>query len=393
MKIGINGSFIRKQDSGIGQVCANFLRVLREELEKEKTVFGEVEFVVYLEKEAAFEGIDNFKKCIIDSFYKRDDLVRKILWEKILLPRQVEKDRCDVLFSLYQSPTVLKNTKHVMLVHDTVWKIFPQYLNNLRKKLYYSLVGKGIQSADEIITISQNSKNDIVKFFQTKDDSISVIPIDCDRIFHKKIPEKEKTEILNKFKLKEEEYIFYVGGFDVRKNVDALLRAYGILYTRHNQKMEIPRLILAGSFHSNLIPLVVDVPGIAEEVMRKNGIPRGYIESIGFVPQKELPAIYAGAKLFCYPSLYEGFGLPVLEAMSVGCPVVASNVSSIPEIADESEIVLVDPENDEKIAEGMLEFIISNELAKERVQNAKNKAKKFGWKKFTKKTMKLLTKA
>lgn len=392
MRIGINASFIRKQDSGIGQVSANFLNTLVNELKKNPKVFGDVEFILYLEQDAELELTKEVKKCVIKSLYKRDDLIRKTIWEKRLLPKQLKKDGCDVLFSLYQSTTILKNIKHVMLVHDAVWKIFPQYLNNSRKKIYYNLVEKGIRKADEIVTVSQHSKNDIKKIFGIEDAKITVIPIDCDAIFKRKIPKKKMTEVLNRFRLKKGEYIFYVGGFDVRKNVDALLRAYGILYTRHNQKMELPRLILAGSFHSNLVPLVTDVPNIADEVMRKNDIPRGYVESIGFVSQEDLPFVYAGAKLFCYPSLYEGFGLPVLEAMSVGCPVVASNASSIPEIADETEIGLIDPRNDEKIAEGMLGLILNEELSQEKVQNAKKKSKKFGWGKFTKKVTKLLIK-
>ncbi len=392
IKIGINASFIRKQDSGIGQVSMNFIKTLVNEIQKNPDVFGDIVFVLYLEKDVEMELPDNFEKSVIKSFYKRDDLVRKIIWEKILLPRQIEKDSCDVFLSLYQSPTVLKNTKHIMLVHDAVWKKFPQYLNNFRKKIYYYLIGRGIAKADKVITVSENSKKDIKRFFDKIDEEIRVISIDCDQIFKEKLSDDKKAEVLAKFRLEEEGYIFYVGGFDVRKNVDALLRAYGVLYTRQSKKIEMPRLILAGSFHSNLVPLVTDIPNIAESVMQKNGIPRGYIESIGFVSQEDLPFVFAGAKMFCYPSLYEGFGLPVLEAMNVGCPVVTSNISSIPEILNETEAVLVDPKNDEKIAEGMLNYLIDDDLREEKIRNAKKKSIEFSWEKTTNEIMNLLTK-
>ncbi len=392
MKIGINASFIRKQDSGTGQVSINFLKVLSQELEKNENAFGDIEVFLYLEKDTDIEFSSKLKKSVIRSFYKRDDLVRKIIWEKFLLPRQVEEDNCDVLFSLYQSPTILGKTRHIMLVHDTVWKKFPQYLNNSRKKIYYYLVGRGIAKADEIVTVSENSRKDIKRFFRETDEKIKVISIDCDKIFKKKIPEDKKSEVLGKFNLEEGKYIFYVGGFDVRKNVDALIRAYGILYTRHSKKIEMPRLILGGSFHSNLVPLVTDIPNVAETVMQKNGIPRGYIESIGFVAQDDLPSVFAGAKMFCYPSLYEGFGIPVLEAMSVGCPVVTSKTSSISEISAETEAILIDPKNDEKIAEGMLSFLTNDTLREEKILNAKKKSKKFSWEKTTNKIMKLLIK-
>lgn len=393
MKIGINASFIRKQDSGIGQVSANFLRALAKQIKHDQNVFGEVEFVLYLEEDQEIELPTKFEKCVIRSFYGRDDLIRKIIWEKFSLSRRVRKDGCDVLFSLYQSATVLKKTRHVMLVHDAVWKKFPQYLNNSRKKFYYYLVGKAIEKVDEVVTVSENSKRDIKRFFRQNDEKIAVVPIDCDEIFKKEVSQEKKTEVLASFGLEEGGYIFYVGGFDARKNVDALIRAYGILYTRQSKKIEMPRLILAGSFHSNLVPLVTDIPTVAEEVMQKNGIPRGYIESIGFVSQVDLPAVYAGAKLFCYPSLYEGFGLPVLEAMNVGCPVVTSNISSIPEIASEENVVLVDPKNDERIAEGILDLLVSDDFAKAKIESAKQKAKEFSWEKTAKGIMNLLKKA
>jgi glycosyltransferase involved in cell wall biosynthesis len=392
MKIGINASFIRKQDSGIGQVSANFLRMLASQIKNDKNIFKEIEFVLYLEKNQEIDFSDKFEKCVVNSFYRRDDLIGKIIWEKFLLPRRVEKDGCDVFFSLYQSTTVLKKIRHVMLVHDAVWKKFPQYLNNSRKRFYYYLVGEAISKADEIVTVSENSKKDIKRFFRENDEKIAVIPIDCDKIFKEKISQDKKAEVLASFGLEEDKYIFYVGGFDVRKNVDALIRAYGILYTRQSKKIEMPRLILAGSFHSNLVPLVTDIPNVAEEVMQKNGIPRGYIESIGFVSQADLPIVYAGAKLFCYPSLYEGFGLPVLEAMNVACPVVTSNISSIPEIVSEEDAILVDPKNDEKIAEGMLSLLVNDDFAKAKAENAKQKATEFSWEETTKKIMNLLKK-
>lgn len=393
MKIGINASFLRKQDSGIGQVSANFLNMLSKMLQKDKDCFGkDLKIILYLEEDVELKLSKHFEKRVLKTTYGRDDLIRKVLWEKKVLPQAAKEDECDIFFSLYQSATVFKDIKHVMLVHDVVWRRFPQYLNNGRKKVYYKLVERAIERADQIVTISKNSSEDIAKFFNIDREGIVVSPIDCDELFKKKIDNEEMLRVLAKYGLHKGEYIFYVGGFDVRKNVEALLKAYGILYVRHNQKMEIPQLVLAGSFHSNLVPLVTDVPHVAEEVMQKNAIPKGYIKSIGFVLQEELPLIYAGAKSFCYPSLYEGFGLPVLEAMNVGCPIVTSNNSSISEIVGEEEAILIDPKNEEKIAEGLLNTIVNEEQAKRRAENANIKAKFFKWEKFTKKIMKQLTK-
>ena len=322
---------------------------------------------------------ENFQKRIfLSQFYRRDDLIRKIIWEKYLLPKEVEKDQCDVLLSMYQSATNLK-TKHIMLVHDAVWKIFPEYINNWRKKIYYRLVDEAIAKADKIMTISENSKKDIVKYFNVSEDKIKVSYIDCDPIFknqHKQIEKQEKVA----------SYIFYVGGFDVRKNVSGLIEAYGLLWNKYqDDKKKFPDLILAGSFHKNLVPLVTNVPEKIKEIAEKYNLPKEKIKTIDFVEQKYLPDWYKNARLFCYPSLYEGFGLPVLEAMNCGCPIVTSNTSSIPEVCSEKSAVLIDPENPEEISQAMWDLLNNKQPAEEKIANAKDEARKFSWEKFAKK--------
>ncbi|MDD5463969.1 MAG: hypothetical protein PHP62_02385, partial [Candidatus Moranbacteria bacterium] len=122
IKVGINASFLRKQNTGIGQVSINFLRKLIEvESRKLKVHKEEMEFVLYLEEDVEIELPEGFSKKVFLPVYKRDDLIRKIWWEKFSLPRKVKKDKCDVLLSLYQSTTSTqphKDFKHIMVVHD-----------------------------------------------------------------------------------------------------------------------------------------------------------------------------------------------------------------------------------------------------------------------------------
>lgn len=401
MKIGINASFLRKPDSGIGQVTLNFLRKLSE-LKDESDKLKEIEFVLYLEEDADLDLPEGFeKKFFLPSFYRRDDLVRKIIWEKFLLPRQAKKDECDIFLSLYQSATIFTKNKqgirHIMLVHDVVWKVFSQYLSNRRKKTYYGFVDRAIRCADEIITISQFSKAGIEKYIFGKNNGtycgayqgklpstlpakITVSHIDCDPVFKKDVSNEEMRKVSDKYKLNGN-YIFYVGGFDVRKNVDWLIEAYGKLCQNLND-IETPNLVLAGKFHQHLVPLVTDVPAKIKEVSQKYGFDRNKIKPIGFVDQQDLPALYQGAKLFCYPSLYEGFGLPVLEAFNCSCPVVTSNSSSIKEMANSNNAILVDPESVDSIAEGMKKGLIDEGLRNNIVRQAKRDAGEYDWNKF-----------
>ncbi|MEA2007291.1 MAG: glycosyltransferase family 1 protein [Patescibacteria group bacterium] len=391
MKIGINASFARKPDSGTGQVTINYLKKLIEIGHPEHS------FVLYLEEDLPESLVlpKNFEKKIFLPLYRRDDLIRKIKWERKILPKKVQQDGCDVLFSLYQSATITKQTKHVMLVHDVVWKIFPKYLGNFRKKIYYKLIEKAMRKADKIITISQNSKQDIEKLCGISGEKISVSLNDCDPLFKEDISKKRSNEILQKYNLGEDDeksYIFYVGGFDVRKNIRNLIEGYALFWKRYHKEMNIPYLALAGNFHSKLVPLVTDIPQTIVHVNKKYGCPEKNIKLLGFVEQRDLPSLYNEAELFCYPSLYEGFGLPVLEAMNCGCPIVTSNVSSIPEIVSGKDALLVDPRQSEDIAKAIHVMLTDQELRNEKIHSAKESAKKFSLDKFVESIIATITK-
>ncbi len=381
MKIGINGSFARKGDVGMGQVTINFLKTLG------KIADPKDDFFVYLEEDIELGLPKNFHKKIIKPFYRRDDLIRKIYWEKFLLPMEVRRDGCEVFFSLYQSPTIFKKIPHLMLVHDAIVKIFPWYINNFRKKAYYKKVDKGIESADKIMTVSEHSKIDIVRLYGKNKNEVQANYIDCDLIFKKKNDVKEVQKVLKKFKLESSKYIFYVGGFDMRKNVNGLIQSYGILWRKYKDKKQCPDLVLAGKLNPQLAPLVTDVEAEVTEVCYKFGIPKSKVKLLGFVEQADLPAIYRGAKMFCYPSLYEGFGLPVLEAFNCGCSVVSSFNSSLKELVSEKNAFIFDLESNQSLTEKMLECLTDEKARKRKIEQALEDAGKFDWEKFTEKTL------
>ncbi|MFO7806982.1 MAG: glycosyltransferase family 1 protein [Candidatus Moraniibacteriota bacterium] len=383
MKIGVNASFVRKPDAGMGRVSANFLQKLAEiQNSKFKIQNSGVEFFLYLEEDIDLELPEKFHKRIFLPPYKRDDLIRKIWWEKYLLPKKAKKDGCDVFFSLYQCPTILRNIPHIMLVHDAIWRIFPDYLNNSRKKTYAKKTEKAIQQANKIMTISESSKKDIKKFFQVKDEDVIINPIDCDPGFKKNLTQKELNKTLKKFGLIEEEYIFYVGGFDVRKNVDGLIKAYAILWQKYSEKIDIPDLVIAGGFNPDLIPLVTDLPEEIRKAVKNFGVPQEKFKTPGFVEQNDLPALYRGAKAFCFPSLYEGFGLPVLEAFNSGCSVVVSDNSSLGEIANRKNAFIFKNGNDEDLAEKIYSCLRKEKKRKEKISQAVKTAKQYSWGKF-----------
>ncbi len=370
MKIGINASFLRKIDTGIGQVTSNFLKELALEEEKKG---NKNQFVLYLEEDVYFDFPANFVKRVLKNrFYHRDDLVRKIGWEKFILPQAAQEDGCEKFFSLYQSASIFRKIPHLMLVHDVIWKIFPQYKNNWRKKYYYFLVDRAIQRASRILTVSENSKKDIANFFGISPNKVVRSYIDCDPIFKKRATDREKKEILQRYNLKDKGYIFYVGGFDIRKNIGRLLEAFGLYCQKQKKKgRKALELVLAGNFNPFLVPLVTNIPQKKNEVERKYPESKGKIRFIGFVKQSELPLFYQGAAFFCYPSLYEGFGIPVLEALNSQIPVAASASTSIPEILGKRGGVFFDPKNIQEIAKALEVLSDKEELRSQLIEEGK----------------------
>ncbi|MCW3134011.1 MAG: glycosyltransferase, partial [Methanophagales archaeon] len=133
--------------------------------------FKNHKFFLYCEEECDIELPKNFhKRNFLPKFYRRDDLFRKLLWEKFCLPARAHKDKCDVLLSMYQSTTVVKYTdmNHIMVVHDVIPHIFPEYLDNLRKKIYWEQVEKGMYSSTKIIAVSEHTKIDLEKKLNIK---------------------------------------------------------------------------------------------------------------------------------------------------------------------------------------------------------------------------------
>lgn len=299
MKIGINASFARKPNTGIGQVTVNFLQKLI------KSKFGSgklknLEFVLYLEEDIDFKLPKNFTKKVFLPVWRRDDLIRKIWWEKKLLPKKAKKDKCDVFVSLYQSTTVMpEEIKHIMVVHDIIPELFPEYLNNSRKKEYWNLAKEAIEKSDKIVAVSKRTEKDLIQHLGIDSKKISIGHIDTDKIYKKEISESKSEKVLKKYGLKKG-YIYGGGGMEVRKNIEELIHSYKVLL-ESNKKTHLiknfPQLVISGKLMPELAPLVTDVERIVKEMNLTK-----QVRLLDFVPQEDLPALYSNALVFVYPS-------------------------------------------------------------------------------------------
>lgn len=385
MKIAINASFLRKQNTGLGQVTINFLKQLVEFSIKNEKLSRENKYLLYLEEDIDLALPDNFQKVVFLPLWKRDDLIRKIWWEKFALPKRIKNDGCEILLSMYQCPTIVggKKTKHIMIVHDIIPKLFPEYLNNWRKKLYQDLTETAIRKADKIVAISHRTEKDLIQHLNINPHKISVSYIDVADNYKKRVSETESKKILGKYQLTPG-YIYFGGGLEMRKNVQSLLAAYKLLSETYGEKDWLPNLVISGKLMPGLAPLITDVEKLVETLELK-----GKVKILNFVPQEDCPALYKNAAVFVRPSLYEGFGLPELEAMNQGTPVIAAKTSSVPEVGSDS-ILYCDPHSKEDIA-----MVIKNVLTNEHLQaslslKGRERSKHFSWEKFVQKVANII---
>ncbi|MBD3238608.1 MAG: glycosyltransferase [Candidatus Moranbacteria bacterium] len=384
MKIGINASFLRKKETGMGQYSLYLLRAILTDQNNLKH-----KFYLYFEEESGYDLIENtdnlVKKILKVPFYKRDDLVKKATWEQLVLPREVKKQGIDVFFTPFNSITKLKNIRHVMTLHDVIWKIYKkQYVNNTRKKIYFEKSFSAVEAADEVITVSVFSKREILKYLDISPERITVIKNGVADYFRYEQNKSKIPKNVKKFGVKDP-YIFYIGGFEKRKNLDLLIKAFAILAKNYQHALENRKLVIAGELWEKENPLVLNVKKLVKEL----GIEDKVI-FLGKVEDQDRAALYSRAELFVFPSLYEGFGMTILEAMAAGCPVLASNISPFKELARDA-IDYFNPYRQDELLQEMIRLLTDKELRIELSLRGIERSRSFSWDKAAQETMRVLT--
>lgn len=243
------------------------------------------------------------------------------LGEQVELPRIINNFKGNVIFhspSFVASPFIKK--KMIMTIHDLNHIRFPQFYSPFHKYYYKFIVKNCANKSKKLLTVSQFAKNELLEWLECSHDKVIVTYNGIDESFKKENNEKKLSDIRKKYKLPRE-FILYIGNQKPHKNVVTLVKALSLIEDKN-----IP-LIINGK-------LSEECEKAAKELKIEDRI-----RSIGFVDDVDLPAIYSLAKVFVFPSLYEGFGLPPLEAMACGCPVIVSNAASLPEVVKDGAIV------------------------------------------------------
>lgn len=301
----------------------------------------------------------------------------RILWEQMVLPALAA--RLDVLHCPVNVLPLSAPCPAVLTIHDLTFLRYPERFRPERQRYLAALTRVSAKRARRIMTDSANTKADVTELFDVPPERIEVVyPGLDDAVFHP-FPEDELTEFRRRKGLPET-FILYVGTLEPRKNVASLVRAFALLSERGVS--EVPLVIGGGrGWMYDEIFAEVERSGQSDQVVFP-----------GYIPPEELAQWYAAATVFVYPSLYEGFGLPALEAMACGTPVIVSNTSSLPEVVGDAGIQ-VDPLRTDELAEALVEVLQSKAKREQMAQAGLLQAASFTWNKAAQQLMQIYRQA
>ncbi len=252
--------------------------------------------------------------------------------------------------------------KRLSIVYDMVAKAYPETMDFKTRLILGTTLRSSIKRADKILTISKAAKDEIIKYFKVAPSKIAVMPMGVSDAFY---PVTDGIEQIKEKYGVNGDYFMYLGTLEPRKNIETLIKAYSIL----KREITAPKLVIAGRKgwgYDGIFALVNELE------LEKDVIFTGYLD------KAEIPALLSSARAFIFPSVYEGFGMPPLEAMACGCPVITSNVSAMPEVAGDAAI-MCDPEKPEEFALAMKRVATDGKLANDMREKGLVRAKEYTW--------------
>jgi glycosyltransferase involved in cell wall biosynthesis len=355
-RIGINAHLLSSDASyrraGIHQYIAQLLRHL-------PLVDSDTHYVIYTRATAEFAERAGFQ--LASSRWPTDQRIIRILWEQSAWPLLAARDKLDLLHSMAFVTPVLGRIPTIVTVYDLSFVHFPEKFPASQRRYLRSQTARSVSSARRVITISEASRKDLHRFFAVPMDRIDVILPGVESHF-RPLPDSDVAEFRQRNGLPER-FVLHVGTLQPRKNIPLLLDALARL-----QRQDVD-LVLAGAkgwFYDEVFRQVEEL-GLVSRV-----------HFAGYVPDEDLPFWYNSAEALVFPSLYEGFGMPIVEAMACGTPVIAAETSSIPEAGGDAALYF-DPSDSGDLAQQLTAVLDNKQMVREMRARGLAQAQRFSW--------------
>jgi len=374
MKVLVDCTQISRLKAGVGVYAQNLLNELAQ-VDSEIALFLLVQDD---DPDLDFSKYPNVKLIRVKAKICRK-LPFRFLLEQLLIPLLAIKYKIKIVHSLHYSfPLMPMFAKKVVTIHDMTMFLMPEAHLHFKVHYFRFFIRASARMADELIFVSHSTQNDYLAFFSKSRDSCHVIPLGKSSLFRPDLDPSHINRVIDAHGLKRP-YILYIGTIEPRKNLLRLVRAFsGLALAYPNHVLVIAGM--KGWMYEDLFKLI-----------RQLGLEKRIIFT-GFVSDEDKPYLMRGCEIFAYPSLYEGFGLPLLEALSCGIPTLTGNISSLPEIAGNAAL-LVDPTSEVEIAHGLKQLLGDRALRSVLSEKAIKRASGFTWSKTAYSTLTVYRKA
>ncbi|MGH9408176.1 MAG: glycosyltransferase family 4 protein [Vicinamibacterales bacterium] len=355
MRIAIDARKLR--DYGIGTYVRNLLR----ELDRQDTTHEYVLLCRDGDCTLASELAPRFRTVA-------EDAGAYSIAEQFAIPADLRRESADLFHAPHYVLPPLISCRSVVTIHDCIHLRFPQYLPS---RLAYAYARASMWTATHraarVITVSEASKRDILRYFRVPESRIDVIYNGIDERFWREPPAEQLERVRQRYQLTAP-FVLYTGNIKPHKNLERLIEAFHLMRQAHPSLATVQLLIIGDE---------ISKYAILRRAVHRHKLHK-HVRFFGFVPDETLTALYRLADMFVFPSLYEGFGLPPLEAMASGTPVVASNVSSLPEVLG-SAALMIDPYEPAAIAEAMERVLVDPALRNDLRARGLARAREFSW--------------
>ena len=367
MRIGIDATALPAQPVGAGNYIIQFVKALAKmDIDYELIVFAQKS------KRDLFDipNDENLHWVIVPD----KSPMYRLIWEQTTFPRLVHRAEVDLLHSLHYTQPIRLGCPSIVTIHDMTFFLFPD-LHTRSKRLFFPFaIRSSVRRADALIAISESTRQDSIRLLGVSPQKIFTTQLGITDEFRVVKDKELLAKVREKYDLPEE-FVLYVGLVEPRKNIPFLIRAFKSLADegiKHN-------LVIVGRIGWMYQEVFKQIEELGLE---------GRVQFTGYLPQDDLPMVYNLASLFVYPTKYEGFGLPALEAMACGTPVVTTAISSLPEIVGDAGI-LIPPGDEQALASAMAEVLHDSTLFNQLRTRGLQRSEHFTWERTAQQTLKV----